>query len=74
MVALAEKRLPVKKYTEFKKCPLCLYGNNFEVEIKQDKEGNYFYAEKCPRCSHYDEFKEITKREASKFLILEDLP
>jgi hypothetical protein len=75
MIELAERKaLPVKKYTqEWIKCPLCLYGNNFVIEIKKSEDDKYFYMEKCPRCNHYDEVREVTKREASKYLILEDL-
>ena len=73
MVALAEKRSPVKKYTGWQKCVICQYGNNFEIEVKKDNEDNYFYGEKCPRCNHYEEFREISKREASKFLLVDDL-
>jgi hypothetical protein len=76
MTALAERKvLPVKKFTQaWLKCGLCLYGNNFEIEIKKTEDDKYFYMEKCPRCSHYEDVHEITKREASKYLILEDLP
>jgi hypothetical protein len=71
--ALAEKEVAMKKYSEWKKCTLCLYPNNFEVEIKQDKDGNYFYSDKCPKCGHYDEFRAISRREASKYLVIDEI-
>lgn len=75
MLLVAERTVPVKKYTEaWLKCGLCLYGNNFVIEIKKSEDGKYFYMEKCPRCSHYEDVKEIIKREASKYLLLDDLP
>jgi hypothetical protein len=77
MTLLAERKaLPVRKYTtEWVKCTLCLYGNYFLIEIKKDeKSDQYYYAEKCPRCNAYGEFRECTRREASRYLILEDLP
>ena len=75
MVALlAERKVAVKKYTEaWIKCSLCHYGNNFTIEVRQGENDKYFYMEKCPRCSHYEEVKEISKREASRYLILDDL-
>jgi phage FluMu protein Com len=77
MTTLAERRTtPVKKFTDaWLKCESCKYGNNFVIEIKKDeKSDQYFYAEKCPRCSAYGEFKPVTKKEASKYLLLDDLP
>jgi len=76
MIALAERKdLSVIKYTEAHlKCESCKYGNNFVIEIKKDEEANqYYYAEKCPRCNSYGEFRPVTRREASRFLALEDL-
>lgn len=76
MTMLAERKaLSVKKFTtEWMKCESCHYGNNFLIEIKKDeKDDKYFYAEKCPRCNSYGEFRECTLREAKKYLVLEDL-
>lgn len=75
MTALAERMAPVKKFTEaYLKCSLCLYPNNFSIEVKYDeKEDIYYYSEVCPRCKHTEEFKVVSKREASKFLALDDL-
>jgi phage FluMu protein Com len=73
--ALAERTAPMVKHTEaWIKCESCKYGNNFIIEIKKDENANqYYYAEKCPRCSAYGEFRPVTKREASRYLILEDI-
>lgn len=73
MTTLEEKRIPVKKTTAWQKCSLCLYGNNFDIEVKQDDEGTYYYAEKCPKCSHFEEFKRITVREAERYLPFQEL-
>jgi len=74
MIALAERKVAVKKYTDaWIKCELCHYGNNFIIEIKKNDD-KYFYAEKCPRCNSYGEFRECTCREASKYLLLDDMP
>ena len=75
MVALAERKDSLKKFTEnYIKCSLCLYPNNFSIEIKHDeKEDIYYYSEVCPRCHHVEEFKSVSKREASRYLALDDL-
>ena len=74
MIALAERKTSMKKFTSaFIKCGLCLYGNYFEIEIKKTEDGKFFYMESCPRCHHFEDVKEVTKREASKYLILEDI-
>lgn len=75
MIPLVERKVsPVKKYSDWQKCTLCLFPNNFLIEIKHDKEQDiYYYAEVCPKCKHVEEFKEISKREANKYLILDDL-
>jgi hypothetical protein len=74
MITAEVGRPKVKKFSEWQKCSLCLYPNNFPIEIKHDKEKDvYYYCEICPRCKHTEEFKEITKREASKYLLLDDL-
>jgi phage FluMu protein Com len=75
MTALAERKVtPVQKVTGWQKCSLCLYGNNFFIEIKHDKENDVYYlAEVCPKCKHVEEFKQVTKREASRYLVLDDL-
>lgn len=75
MVLLAERKVPVRKFTEnYIKCSLCLYPNTFSIEIKHDeKEDIYYYSEVCPRCKHTEEFKEISRRDASKYLALDDL-
>lgn len=75
MTTLAErKELPVQKYTENRiLCPACQRNNNFEIVIKQ--EGNVYYLlEMCPKCQvHCEDIREITKREALRYLTLEDI-
>lgn len=75
MIALAERKAPVTKHTEaYLKCEACKFGNYFVIEIKKDEKANqYYYAEKCPRCNSYGEFRLVTKREAARYLVLEDL-
>jgi superfamily II helicase len=74
MTALAERTVPVKRFTENRMlCPICQRNDNFELIVKQENS-KYYLLEMCPKCQkHYEEVKEITKREASKYLILEDL-
>jgi phage FluMu protein Com len=75
MTTLAERTKPVQRYTNTKiKCDSCKYSNSFMIEIKKDEKADrYFYGEKCPRCGHFDEFKEISKIEARRYQIFEDL-
>jgi C4-type Zn-finger protein len=69
-------RPQVRKTTEWKKCSLCLYGNNLLIEIKHDEKNDvYYYTERCPRCvNHFEDFKAISEREAKKYTILDDMP
>ena len=75
MAQAVVRRLNVEKYSGLQKCSLCLYSNYFRIEIKKDKEKDiFYYSERCPRCKeHYEEFKEISEREAKTYFILEDL-
>ena len=74
MTALAERTVTVNKFSGWQKCSLCLYGNNFSIEIKHDKENDvYYYCEVCPVASTTRNLKVVTKREASKYLLLDDL-
>lgn len=56
------------KYTEERiKCTLCLYGNFFIIEAK--REGSqWYYLTRCPRCSHYEDIKEISLRVAQDYI------
>jgi hypothetical protein len=76
MIALAERKVPpVKKFTEGRfLCPICQRNNNFEIVVKQEGS-KYYLLEMCPKCQkHCEDVKEISHREASRYLTLEDLP
>lgn len=55
------------KQTEHQKCNSCLYGNPFDIEVKQ-QDAVWYYMTKCPRCNHYDEVKTIPYRKAQDFI------
>lgn len=58
----------MKKYAAFQKCTSCLRENYFLIEIK--KEGDqYFYIEKCPKCPHVEDVRNITAKDAKSYQI-----
>lgn len=76
MLTFAERKvLPVKKFTVDRLlCSLCQRNDNFELIVKQEGS-QYYLLEMCPKCNkHCEDIKEITKKEASRYLMLDDLP
>lgn len=64
----------VQRYTnDFIKCTSCLRGNNFLVSVEKAKDGNYYYLTKCPKCGHFEEVKELTNKEAERYLPLKNI-
>jgi hypothetical protein len=47
-------------------CPTCMRNNNFIYVVKK-VESKYYLGEKCPKCEHYEDFKEIPSRIAKDY-------
>ena len=67
MNTTTEGKIVIKKQTDHQKCNSCLYGNPFDIEVKQQNE-QWYYMTKCPRCGSFDEIKEISFRRAQDYL------
>ena len=47
-------------------CPICQRNNSFMYVVKKDGD-KYYLGEKCPKCEHYNEFKNIPSRQAQDY-------
>jgi phage FluMu protein Com len=60
----------MKKFTEHRiLCPYCQRNNNFEYVVKHS-DSQYYLGEKCPKCEHYDDFRSVSYRVASDYMVV----